>query len=89
MIDSEIKSIVNNFELRCPECDGNVSILAIGPKGVNFKHNLPTPGQRIPSNQAKCSFFDQKIRELVRIAQNDEIELVELKEKLEAACRRL
>lgn len=82
MNDTEIINLVNSLELRCPTCEGNVTIIGINGDKISFKHNLYSPGQSIPSNDTKCHFFNNEIRLLVNSYKANSISETELRNSL-------
>lgn len=88
MNDAEIIDFVNGLELRCPVCSGNVTISRIEGDNVYFNHNLYVPGQSIPSNETRCSFFNNDIKMLVNSYKEKRISDKELRYGLIGLMRR-
>ncbi len=83
MNTAEIKNLVNDLELRCTNCAGNVSIIEIvDVENIVFKHNLPIPGAKVKSGETKCMFFDGEIRKQTKSFINGEINASTFRENL-------
>ena len=82
MNDVELKDFVNDLELRCTHCDGNVSITNMTGDSIALKHNLPIVGEKQPSNETKCMFYDGEVKRLTNAFRNSEINAPTLRENL-------
>ena len=86
MKDLDLVKLVNDLELRCPICNGNILIKDIYIDNISFKHNLYIPGEKVESDDSKCKITNNKIKQLLFSYKNGEKNHVELRDGLIAIC---